>query len=269
MRREPIVAGRFYPAGPAALAAEARGYLSGAKQKSEAPTILAMSPHAGYLYSGAVCGATLGQANLADTILLLGPNHTGRGRPLAVWSRGVWAGPGFELAVDEDTASALLAEEPALEHDTAAHLGEHSLEVILPFLWILNPDARIVPVAVAVHDPLVLDRVGRAMAATLAARGRAVSVVVSSDMSHYLPAREAKKRDALALERILALDPIGLSRVVRERDISMCGAAPMALGLTIALGLGASRAVLAAYATSGEVSGDMEQVVGYAGVLVE
>lgn len=269
MFRQPVVAGRFYPASPDALRREVAAYLGEAGPEPEdAPTILAMTPHAGYIYSGSVAGRTLGAARLSDTVLLLGPNHTGRGRRLALWPSGAWAVPGCDVPVDADLARALAEAEPRLTPDLAAHLDEHSLEVLLPFLCVKNPGVRIVPLAVAEPDPDVLRQVAGTMARVLGERPEPVSLVVSSDMSHYVPHETAKRRDALALDRALALDPDGLYRVVREAGITMCGVLPMVLGLHLAKALGARQAVLAAYATSGEASGDYSQVVGYAGVLV-
>ena len=267
--RQPVAAGRFYPADPAVLARETAAYLAKAAQSSGKPTILAMAPHAGAVYSGPVAGQTLGAANLADTLLLLGPNHTGRGERLAVWPDGTWRIPGRDVPVEAALAKALLAAAPGLSPDRAAHLGEHSLEVLLPFLTALRPGCRIVPAAVGEPRPDVLARTAEAMAGVLASWPEPVSIIVSSDMSHYLPEAAAQKRDSMALARVLALDPEGLLAVVRREDISMCGVLPMTLGLMIARGLGATSARLTAYATAGEVSGDFDQVVGYAGVIVE
>jgi AmmeMemoRadiSam system protein B len=188
---------------------------------------------------------------------------------MAVWPDGAWRIPGRDVPVEAALAEALLAAAPGLSADRAAHLGEHSLEVLLPFLTAVRPDCRIVPVAVGEPRPAVLAETAAAMAGVLAAWAGPVSIVVSSDMSHYLPEAAAKKRDSLALARVLALDPQGLLEVVRREDISMCGVLPMTLGLLIARALGAASARLAAYATSGAVSGDYNQVVGYAGVIVE
>lgn len=267
-KRHPVVAGQFYPGQGQALARTVAGLLEGAGPQETARTLLAMVPHAGYVYSGAVAGRTLGAARLADHILLFGPNHTGRGRPLAVWPSGAWEIPDRLVGVDTELAAALLAASPHLVPDATAHLEEHSLEVVLPFLAATNPACLVVPVCVSEPDPTVLREVAQAMAGVLAKRPDPVSIVVSSDMSHYIPQDVAKRRDALALDRVLALDPEGLYAVVRQNGITMCGVLPMVLGLYLAKALGAQEAVLAAYATSGEVSGDYHQVVGYAGVLV-
>ncbi|MDQ7830537.1 MAG: AmmeMemoRadiSam system protein B [Desulfovibrionaceae bacterium] len=267
MNRQPLVAGQFYPAGPT-LATDVAAFLGLAGPMRETPTILAMVPHAGYVYSGEVAGKTLGQARLADTVLLLGPNHTGRGRRLAVWPDGTWEIPGGGLTVDDGLARALLDADTRLAADPEAHQGEHSLEVVLPFLRGIHPAMRIVPMVVAEFNPTIISDVAVSMARVLKAWPVPVSIVVSSDMSHYVSHDTAKTLDALALAEITALRPMGLFSVVRDRGITMCGVLPMILGLCLAKELGAHAAEVAAYATSGEVSGDMRHVVGYAGVLV-
>jgi hypothetical protein len=268
MDRNPIVAGRFYEAQPEELYATVDEYLGLAEGKRQERTLLAMVPHAGYVYSGAVCGKTLGTANLAPTVLLLGPNHTGRGERFALWPDGGWAIPGGFLSIDTALAGALLDADKDVQADTSAHMGEHSLEVILPFLYRLNPDTTIVPISISAPALDSLERVGRAIGRALAAFPNPVSIVVSSDMSHYISHEDAHKMDGMALEPMMTLDPAVLYDTVRSRHISMCGVLPMTVGLYAALELGATHADLEAYATSGEVSGDFQQVVGYAGVLV-
>ena len=267
--RRPVVADRFYPGDPGVLREQVAGYMRSAGERSQQPTLLAMAPHAGYVYSGLVAGTTLALANLADTILLLGPNHTGQGAPLSLWSGGDWAVPGGSVAVDRKLVARLAEKEPRLTPDMGAHLGEHSLEVMLPFLAADNPGVRIVPLAVAERNPNTLISVGKAVAEVLAEWPEPVSLVVSSDMSHYVSDKEARRLDRLALDAIEALDPARLYEVVRSNGITMCGVLPMVLALTASLALGAKTARVATYATSGEVSGDYDRVVGYAGVLVE
>ena len=184
--RQPVVAGRFYPGDAATLTRETAASLALAEAPSSRPTLLAMAPHAGAVYSGPVAGRTLGAARLADTLLLLGPNHTGRGARLAVWPSGAWRIPGQDVPVDAPLAAALLEAAPGLRPDREAHLGEHSLEVLLPFLRQVRPQCRIVPVAVAEPDLTVLAGTAAALAGVLAGWPQPVSVIVSSDMSHYV-----------------------------------------------------------------------------------
>jgi len=268
MIRQAVVAGQFYPGSASALEKEVRHYLAQAPAVRPERTILAMAPHAGYVYSGKVAGITLGQANLADTILLLGPNHTGMGAPLSVWNRGQWITPMCAMDIDENLAEALIAADSRLTADTAAHVQEHSLEVLLPFLCAIKGSFTGVPLAVAEHKLSELSGVARNVSKIVKSWPSPVSIVVSSDMSHYVSHDRAKELDSLALGPVLELDPVGLYSTVREKGISMCGVLPMTLGLLIALELGAKKAELAAYATSGDVSGDFSKVVGYAGVLV-
>jgi AmmeMemoRadiSam system protein B len=266
--REPVVAGQFYAGRQDQWLATVKACMRGERER-EAVTRLAMVPHAGHVFSGGVAGQTLARARLTDTVLLLGPNHTGMGAPLAVWPDGTWHLPGAGMDVDAELAAAILAAEPALSADRVAHLQEHSLEVVLPFLWAKNPDMRIVPIAVGDPRPDKLAGAASKIAEVLAALGRDVSVVVSSDMNHFAPDAKTRVVDQHALDRILALDPMGFYGTVRSENISMCGVLPMTLGMHLVNILGAKKAELVAYATSGEVNGDMSRVVGYAGVIIE
>lgn len=266
--RQPVVAGQFYTADAVALEREVQAYLSQAEPKGQMQTLLAMAPHAGYVFSGAVAGATLGHANLAPTVLLLGPNHTGLGKPFAVWPQGRWHYPGGSLEVDAELAALLMERETRLEPDTTAHAREHSLEVLVPFLAALNPHTRIVPIAVAQPGAETLVSVGKMIGRALRAFERPVSIVVSSDMSHFLTQEEAQEQDGKALDPIMALDPAQFYATVRDQQISMCGVMPMTVGLAAAIELGASVPEITAYATSGEVNGDTSRVVGYAGLVI-
>lgn len=264
--RDPVFAGQFYAGSFDQWLPVVRHCMEG-ETRAEVLTRLAMVPHAGHVFSGRVAGRTLAQANLTDTVLLLGPNHTGLGAPLAVWPGGRWLLPGAELSVDGELAAAILQAEPACTADRAAHLREHSLEVVLPFLWAANPELRIVPIAVGDPRPGVLAGTAAKIAEVLA--GRVVSIVVSSDMNHFASDEKTRRVDQRALNAILGLNPMELYGTVRGENISMCGVLPMTLGMHLANMLGASTARVAAYATSGEVNGDLSSVVGYAGVIVE
>ncbi len=269
MNRQPIVAGQFYPGDSAALHKQVQDYIAHAKDPGDKPTILAMAPHAGYIFSGPVAGLTLGQANLSELVVLLGPNHTGSGAPLAVWPDGAWTFPGGSLPVQEDFVQAIISKFAGFTPDAAAHVNEHSLEVMLPFLHAVKPTARIVPIAVAERNMHTLTDAGKALAAVIREWPEPVSILVSSDMSHYISQDQAKEKDRLALDHIEQLDPDGLYHTVLNNRISMCGVFPMTLGLTAAKELGATQARLVAYDTSARASGDYAKVVGYAGVLAQ
>lgn len=265
--RQPAVAGQFYTTDAEALLTEVKGYLAQAQPRDEARTLLAMAPHAGYYYSGIIAGVTLGQANLAETVLLLGPNHTGLGKPFAVWPDGRWLYPGGALQVDAELAALLCEKEPLLTPDTLAHQREHSLEVMVPFLAALNPNTRIVPVCISHPSLDTLIGVGKTIGRTLRGFERPVSILVSSDMSHFVPHDMAKEQDSQALEPALHLDAVRFFETVRGGNISMCGVLPMTVGITAALELGATQTEITGYATSGQINGEMRRVVGYAGML--
>lgn len=266
--RQPCVAGQFYPPRHEQWVASVQGCMRDQIERSTFSKLV-MVPHAGHVFSGDVAGRTLAQARLQETIILLGPNHTGMGAPLAVWPDGRWLLPGAAMHVDAELVQALLAVEPALTADRAAHIREHSLEVVLPFLWMKNPHARLVPIAVGDPRPHILAGAAAKIAEKMQALGREFSIVVSSDMNHFATDAQTRERDAKALERITALDPMGFYGTVREENISMCGVLPMTLGMHLANITGAKKGEVIAYATSGEVNGDMSKVVGYAGVIIE
>ena len=268
MNRKPVVAGQFYPGRQEEWLREVIEYLAAGAPQGEARALLAMVPHAGYIFSGKVAGRTIARANPVSDVLLLGPNHTGRGAPLAVWSRGAWELPGTSVPVAEDLADHLLQAHPGLQPDETAHVSEHSLEVLLPFLWARSKESRIMPICVSEPDPGRLVEVGHSLAQALSTWEGEVSVLVSSDMSHFISLEEAKAKDEQALQAVYDIDPEKLYHTVRSNNISMCGVLPMTVGLSLARSLGASKAELVQYATSADMTGDTRQVVGYAGVVI-
>ncbi|TYP00297.1 hypothetical protein EDC39_101461 [Geothermobacter ehrlichii] len=266
MPRKPAVSGQFYPSDGKTLVRQLDAFLGQVDGQEEAVGVV--SPHAGYLYSGAIAGAVFARVTVPDEVVVLGPNHHGLGYPGAVYSRGTWETPLGPVAVAEDLADAVLASCPMLAADTLAHRSEHSLEVQLPFIQRRNPAARILPICLA-HWPLAeLVDLGRRLGQSLASRQPRPLIVASSDMTHYEPGEIAREKDRLAIERILALDAEGLYRVVREHRITMCGVMPTVVLLAAAGELGATRAELVRYGNSGEVTGDQSEVVGYAGIVV-
>jgi AmmeMemoRadiSam system protein B len=263
MERRPAVAGHFYSADPRVLADQIDRFLEAAGDPIRTRGVLV--PHAGYVYSGAVAGAVYARVEIPARVLVLGPNHTGLGMPQALWPGGAWSTPLGRVPVDSELTGALAAA-PGVEPDAVAHLREHSLEVQVPFLQRRRPEVAIAALCLGSLPYSECEALGRVVARV--ASGAGALVVASSDMSHYLPADVARARDQRALERILALDPEGLHQVVRRERISMCGYVPTTVMLVAAREMGASAAELVRYAHSGEVSGDVGAVVGYAGVMV-
>ena len=266
MNRRPAVAGQFYPADAQSLRHLIRSYCPVVDGKIAALGV--MVPHAGYVYSGAIAGAAFARVRIPSKVILLGPNHHGLGARAALFQSGNWHTPLGSVAIDEDLAGELLTACPFLTADPRAHLAEHSLEVQLPFLQVLAPECRIVPLCLGHLSLEELLELGAALARVLAAHSGEVLMIASSDMTHYEPGAVAREKDERALQRILALDPEGLYRTVRDGRISMCGVLPMVAMLEAARLAGASRVSLVRYGNSGDITGDQSAVVGYAGVVL-
>jgi AmmeMemoRadiSam system protein B len=266
MKRMPVVAGQFYPGTAAGLSSALEGLTREVEEKL--PAIAVVVPHAGYVYSGAVAGEVFSSVRIPGSTVIFCPNHTGVGEAAAILSRGAWRMPWGDAPVDGELAGRLTAACPLLREDPKAHAREHSLEVQLPFLHRFRPDFRFVPVALG-HLSLEACRVlGEAAADAIGKAPEQPLLVASSDMSHYVPDAVARKKDRMAIDRMLALDPEGLYGTVRSERISMCGVIPAVVVLFAACRLGATRAHLLKYATSGDISRDFDQVVGYAGLAV-
>jgi AmmeMemoRadiSam system protein B len=265
--RAPAVAGRFYPDDPRELRREVSHFLGDGT--SAQPALGVLAPHAGYVFSGAVAGHTFTSVRVPERVVVLCPNHTGRGAPISVFAKGAFRIPGADIPIEEDLAQAVLAEVPGAQEDARAHVQEHAIEVELPFLLALQPRLRLVPVVLGgLTEQEALD-VGRALARVVAGLSPSdVLVVASSDMSHYLPDPDARRQDRLAMGPLLSLDAQGLIRTVETHDISMCGYLPTAAMLAYAKARGATECTLSAYATSGDAFGDYSRVVGYAGAVV-
>jgi AmmeMemoRadiSam system protein B len=220
------------------------------------------------MYSGHVAGAVFARMEVPQCCIVLCPNHTGMGPALSIMSEGEWETPLGNVPIDAALAASLKQHFPALQEDSAAHRAEHAAEVELPFLQLRQPDLRFVPIALGTRQFEILEQLGNTIADAIASQKEAVLIVASSDMNHYESDTVTRAKDHRAIERILVLDPQGLYNVVMEQDISMCGFGPAVSMLTAAKRLGARSTELVKYATSGDISGDRDRVVGYAGVLV-
>lgn len=264
--RRPAVAGQFYPASAAEIERTVRGMVADFGPAGKAMGV--MVPHAGYIYSGAVAAEVFASVELPQTFIIIGPNHTGLGPPASIMVSGVWQMPAGDVPVDSGLADAIRSHSLILAADEAAHVYEHSLEVQLPFLQLLAGEVSIVPICLMGGDTGECRAIGIAIARAVKEWSRPVLIVASSDMTHYESQDVAAAKDRLALERILELDADGLLETVREHHVTMCGYAPAAVMLNACRELGATTARLTRYATSGDVTGDDSQVVGYAGVIV-
>lgn len=266
MIRKPRVAGHFYPNEPDVLRKTLEGFISSGDPER---AVAVISPHAGYIYSGAVAGEVYSSVEIPDDVILIGPNHTGLGRNASVMASGSWETPLGITAINEGLASMVIEGCRLFSGDSEAHLLEHSLEVQLPFIQFLNSDSRIVPVTVMHAGYDECRDMGLGLADAIKAYGKGVLIIVSSDMNHYEPDKVSRKKDSYAIDKILELDAKGLLQVTEDKDITMCGAVPAAIGITAAIRLGARQARLVKYSTSGEVNNDYSQVVGYAGIIMK
>ncbi len=275
--RRPTVAGQFYEGDAEALRLQIKscflsnlgpGKLPGVNLHSHPREIVGLiCPHAGFMYSGAI--AASGYFELAldgapDTVVVLGPNHTGYGSALALMREGAWQTPLGDIQVDKELADAVLAETNIVDVDDVAHRYEHSIEVQLPFLQYLYGDRfKLVPICFLMQDYDSAVEVGRSLVEALDARN--VVVIASSDMTHYEPAKVAAEKDHAALDAVLGLDAKRFYGTIEAQNITACGYAPIAALMTYALGVNA-KAKLLNYHNSGDSSGDYSSVVGYASV---
>jgi AmmeMemoRadiSam system protein B len=258
--RAPAVAGSFYPGNAVDLRRQVEAALPPGPARDAWAVVV---PHAGYVYSGAVAGAVYARVNVPKDVVLLCFNHRGRGADVAVWPEGAWRTPMGDVPVAEDLARAILERCPGATADESGHLGEHSGEVQLPFLLARRPDVRVAPVALSTDDFDALRAFGLALAGL---RGEFL-VVASTDLNHYEDQATTLRKDAEVIRALEALDAAALREAVR-RGVSMCGYAPAAAACAYARAKGAARAVTVKHATSGDVSGDLDRVVGYVGMIV-
>ena len=267
MLRLPAVAGQFYPADPRELTRLIR------KLSAEDPGVkktrvrACLVPHAGYIYSGDVAGAVFARMILPKQILVLGVRHSPMGEDLAILSEGPWRTPLGDAPVDEPLAQRVKVACPGLREDDVAHSREHSLEVEIPFLQILDPGFSFVPVAVGTLRLEELHELGMGLARVLKESQEEILVVTSSDMNHYEPDDATRIKDAKAIDRMKAVDARGLFEICRKEKISMCGLGPAVVMLTAMKELGVESGEVVRYATSGDVNGDRDAVVGYAGMV--
>ncbi len=265
MIRKAAVAGSFYPADAAELEKMVEEF-SAPQVKQRVKALIC--PHAGYIYSGPVAGAVYAAAVIPDTVILLGPNHTGLGADTAVMTEGVWQIPTGEVSVDKVLAKKILRSSELFTEDSSAHTMEHCLEVQLPFLYHMNKAVKIVPVTLMGSGYNEALQMGEALAGVISEYDKEVLVVVSSDMNHYESEAATRLKDNQAIERVLALDAKGLLDITKKKNITMCGVFPSAIAIIAMKGLGAKDAALIKYDTSGAVSKDMDHVVGYAGFTI-
>lgn len=267
MARKPVVAGQFYPASASELKELIKSFIDEKAEKKE--VIGLISPHAGYIYSGPVAGSVISRIKLKDTFVILGPNHTGMGKPLSIMTKGTWQTPLGSVKIDEELGKKILENSSHLKEDALAHQFEHSIEVQLPFLQYFKPDIKIVPIMLSPATGTTYKEIGKEIATAIKELDKKAVIMASSDMTHYESQESAREKDNKAIEAILALNEDELLARVEQLNITMCGYAPVTCLISAAKELGASRTELVKYQTSGDVSGDYSRVVGYAGIIVD
>lgn len=269
MIRHCAVAGQFYPGNRAALLREVESLIDSKTKKVDA--IGVVSPHAGYIYSGSVAASALSSIEPKTDYIIIGPNHTGLGETFGIDTSDFWETPLGKVRINRALAGAMISASKHLRYDSLSSAHEHSIEVQLPFLQVLQESFNIVPIVVSCAGLDEYREVAGSISNAVKSLGleKNITIIASSDMTHYEPQEDAKKKDAYAIEAMLELDEKMLIERVVDMDISMCGFAPAAIMISAAKELGAKRGRLVRYQTSGDTSGDYSSVVGYAGIIIE
>ena len=278
--RKAVVAGQFYSGNPQVLQKDITGFFARAKVTdctlpgpnavwSEQAPLLTMLPHAGYIYCGQVMADTLQGIDLPQRMIILAPSHTGQGADFGYWPEGAWETPLGPVPVDANLGRELAALGGGFTPDETPHLRDHDIEVLLPFLRTVRPDLRILPIVV--RSGRNLGNPAQALAGLIRAhlaQGSRLALIVSSDMNHYADDATGRRLDGMALDAMLALDAQALADVVGQNKISMCGVLPAIIGLLACRELGAASVKLMSYDNSGTASGQLDRVVGYAGIRI-
>ncbi len=269
MLRNPAVLGQFYPDSPEKIRKIVQSF--GLKKVTKKEKIFAcLLPHAGYIYSGKVASSVLNASLIADTCIILGPNHTGYGVPQSIMCEGAWETPYGNVKINSELAQLILKNSKYLEDDARAHATEHSIEVQLPLIQeISKEDFTFVPIILASADDLVYKDIANAIYLSVRAFKKDVTIIASSDMTHYETQMSAAKKDKAAIEAILELNEKDLLEKIDKYSISMCGYMPAVVTIMASKLLGAKNAKLIAYETSGDVTKDYQAVVGYAGIVIQ
>ncbi len=268
--RKPAVAGQFYSQSEAILKRELKELFAegGCEDEELIEAKGVVMPHAGYIYSGSVAAKAISKAKPTNTYIIIGPNHTGHGKPFSLMDEGVWQTPLGDVEIESELSKKLLNSSKFLERDNEAHIYEHSIEVELPLLQYRQEGFKIVPIILTSAKLEVYLQIAKEIAGCIKDAPYSVTIIASSDFTHFEDHDTASKKDKMAIDAILELDEEKFLNIVTEHEISVCGYAPICVMLASAKLLGAKEAKLVEYKTSGDTSGDYESVVGYAGILV-
>ena len=267
MKRSPAVAGYFYSRNPQELKFNLSELIVFKKEKIKAKGIIV--PHAGYMYSGWVAGKVYGSIVPPDVAIIIGPNHTGLGKDVSIFPGESFITPLGEALVEIELVENLTKLVPFLSQDVMAHLHEHSIEVQIPFLQYINPKIKIVPICLSKMNLEEIIELGKGIAEVIKKHSnRYILIIGSSDFSHYVPHEIAKEKDMMAIKKILELSEEDFLKLVLEERLSICGYNPIAVTINACKNIGAKKAELIEYMTSGDVIKDYSSVVGYAGIVI-
>ncbi len=279
-RRLPAQAGTFYPDTEGALRTQIQQSFLHPLGPGAIPTIPGsrnqnllglIVPHAGYRYSGPVAAHSyyhLGSAGIFESIIILGPNHTGLGSGVSTMTEGEWSTPLGDVPIDTDLAQEIVDSSDLVDVEDEAHRNEHSIEVQLPFLQFIYPRRfKFVPICMMLQDLQTSIEVGEAIAK--AAENHRAIVLASSDWTHYEPQEQAQSKDEQAIEEALQMNEKKFQEIIEERSVSACGYGPVTAMIHAAKLRGAKSGNLLSYQTSGDVTGNKSAVVGYAAASFE
>ena len=277
--RQPAVAGSFYAGDLKSLNIQIEncflhkigpGEIPLVNPKRQNNIMGLISPHAGYMYSGPVAANGFYKIALdgkPDTIIILGPNHQGFGENISIMAEGKWKTPLGDLEIDAEMAEDILKNSKIIKKDKKAHQYEHSIEVQLPFIqYIFGKDIKFVPICMTRQDINTDIEIAKSICSSVVDKN--ILIIASSDFTHYEPQEYAENVDKQAINAILEFNPKKLYDMIYRQNLTMCGPGPITVMLIACETLGAKKAELLKYATSGDVSGMYDQVVGYASLII-
>jgi AmmeMemoRadiSam system protein B len=229
-----------------------------------------VSPHAGYAYSGTIAANGFFEISSLDftDVIMVGPNHYGIGKGVAMMRDGIWETPLGDIEINSQLADEISSRSASTDFSDSSHGKDHCLEVQLPFLQFMEKSVRIVPIVLIMQDIDTAFDLGKAIADTVAERGGdSVLLLASSDLTHYEPNEDAHRKDNELIKAVLALDVYKFYAILERLNVSACGYGAIASIMVAAKSLGATRGELLRYATSGDVTGDKSAVVGYSSIV--
>ena len=277
MLRQPAVAGAFYPDNPEILKKTIENCFLDDFGVGELPSIgefegedyplNIMVPHAGYQYSGAIAShgyCRLVQNGFPEVFIILSPNHTGYGREISVFNEGEWITPLGSVPIDDEFADAIISHSDIASADFTAHRYEHSIEVQLPFLQYFSDNFKIVPITMGSQSFTATNDLAKAIFEAANDLNKSYCVIASTDLSHFNNQEKANTVDGFVLEDIEEMNEFKLFEEVIQYNITMCGYGPVMTTIALSKMSNKSNCEILAYKTSGDVTGDLSSVVGYA-----